>query len=111
SAYDKDLFAVQLAELGFAGEFTRRTLAALGDQFTLLQLRDALARVQNQLGAADPATSQTTTAAILTHALSNYQVRFPAEQTISERVIFPRSPSQSNGIEDARFVLFTKDDG
>jgi predicted GH43/DUF377 family glycosyl hydrolase len=111
STFDKDLFAVQLAELGFAGEFTRRTLAALLDQFTLLQLRGALAMVQNQLGAVDPANSQTTAAAILTHALSNYRVRFPAEQTISERVIFPRSPSQSNGIEDARFVLFTEDDG
>jgi len=29
---------------------------------------------------------------------------------MSERVIFPRSPSQSNGIEDARFVRFQNDD-
>jgi len=30
---------------------------------------------------------------------------------LSERVIFPLSPSEKNGIEDARFVLFTDDDG
>jgi predicted GH43/DUF377 family glycosyl hydrolase len=30
---------------------------------------------------------------------------------LSERVLFPVTPSQSNGIEDARFVLFQNDDG
>jgi hypothetical protein len=39
-------------------------------------------------------------------ARSNYQVAFLPDQSISERIIFPFSPSQSNGIEDARFVCF-----
>jgi predicted GH43/DUF377 family glycosyl hydrolase len=30
---------------------------------------------------------------------------------MSERIIFPVSPNESNGIEDARFVRFTDDDG
>ena len=30
---------------------------------------------------------------------------------MSERVIFPGSPNESNGIEDARFVRFVDDDG
>jgi predicted GH43/DUF377 family glycosyl hydrolase len=34
------------------------------------------------------------------------EVAFKAEEDISERVIFPVLPSQSNGIEDARFVEF-----
>ena len=34
------------------------------------------------------------------------EVFFRAEEDISERVIFPVLPSQSNGIEDARFVEF-----
>lgn len=34
------------------------------------------------------------------------EVAFEAEQDISERVIFPVTMSQSNGIEDARFVAF-----
>lgn len=34
------------------------------------------------------------------------EVVFNAEEDISERVIFPVTQSQSNGIEDARFVLF-----
>ena len=38
------------------------------------------------------------------------EVVFKEEEDISERVIFPITPSQSNGIEDARFVGF-KDNG
>ncbi len=38
------------------------------------------------------------------------EVIFKADEDISERVIFPVTASQSNGIEDARFVEF-KDDG
>jgi predicted GH43/DUF377 family glycosyl hydrolase len=34
------------------------------------------------------------------------EFNFSPEQHISERVIFPVTPSQSNGIEDARFVSF-----
>lgn len=34
------------------------------------------------------------------------EVTFPPEEDISERVIFPLTESQSNGIEDARFVEF-----
>ena len=44
-------------------------------------------------------------------AESNYQVHFPASTAISERIIFPVSPNESNGIEDARFVRFVEDDG
>jgi predicted GH43/DUF377 family glycosyl hydrolase len=44
-------------------------------------------------------------------ASSNYEVQFQPEQRLSERILFPASPSQSNGIEDARFVCFQNDDG
>ena len=37
------------------------------------------------------------------------EVVFQPEQDISERVIFPVTESQSNGIEDARFVQFSDD--
>jgi predicted GH43/DUF377 family glycosyl hydrolase len=38
-------------------------------------------------------------------------VAFSGDGDISERVIFPVTDSQSNGIEDARFVAFAEDDG
>jgi predicted GH43/DUF377 family glycosyl hydrolase len=38
-------------------------------------------------------------------------VRFAPDSRLSERVLFPVTPSQSNGIEDARFVRFQNEDG
>ncbi len=38
-------------------------------------------------------------------------VAFDVDGDISEQVIFPVTDSQSNGIEDARFVAFAEDDG
>jgi len=48
---------------------------------------------------------------ILWLALSHYEIEFSLDTALSERVIFPVSKSEKNGIEDARFVRFTDDDG
>jgi predicted GH43/DUF377 family glycosyl hydrolase len=40
---------------------------------------------------------------------TSIDVAFDADVELSERVIFPVAPSQSNGIEDARFVRFVGD--
>ncbi|KKK77169.1 hypothetical protein LCGC14_2856300, partial [marine sediment metagenome] len=42
---------------------------------------------------------------------SYYDVEFSIDSDISERVLLPISESESRGIEDARFVNFTEDDG
>jgi len=39
-------------------------------------------------------------------ARSNYEIDFSLDSAISERVIFPISDTEKNGIEDARFVRF-----
>jgi len=44
-------------------------------------------------------------------AESNYEIHFSPLTAVSERIIFPASPNESNGIEDARFVRFVDDDG
>ncbi|MBK7713341.1 MAG: glycoside hydrolase family 130 protein [Bacteroidales bacterium] len=44
-------------------------------------------------------------------ALSHYEIDFSLDSAISERVIFPISDTEKNGIEDARFVKFTEDSG
>ncbi len=44
-------------------------------------------------------------------ASSHYEINFSIDSSISERVIFPISQTEINGIEDARFVKFTDDDG
>jgi predicted GH43/DUF377 family glycosyl hydrolase len=44
-------------------------------------------------------------------ALSHYEIEFSLDSAISERVIFPISETEKNGIEDARFVKFTEETG
>ncbi|MBN2511253.1 MAG: glycosidase, partial [Spirochaetales bacterium] len=40
-----------------------------------------------------------------------YAIDFPMTMPVEERVIFPVTSNESNGIEDARFVRFTEHDG
>lgn len=49
--------------------------------------------------------------AILALARANYEIECDPASDISERIIFPYSPAETNGIEDARFVRFVEDDG
>lgn len=42
---------------------------------------------------------------------SNYDCKFSNDTTLTERVLFPISNSESMGMEDARFVLFTNESG
>ncbi len=44
-------------------------------------------------------------------ASSHYEINFSIDSVISERVIFPVSATEQKGIEDARFVKFTYDNG
>ena len=110
ASYEKRLFARKLGELGLAGDFTRQALDGLGDAFTLDELRAAVGRAAERLGARD---QESAGAARKTLALaqSNYEVQFAPDSRLSERVLFPVTPSQSNGIEDARFVHFLNEDG
>src|SRR5882724_8818450 len=108
--YEKPLFERKLYELGLTSPFSRRVLSELLDTFTMEELHKKLEAVLKQVRAKDP-ESETVAKGILLLAQSNYEVQFAAESRLSERVIFPTSPSQRNGIEDARFVLFQNEDG
>ncbi len=41
---------------------------------------------------------------------SHYEIEFSLDTALSERIVFPITYTESNGIEDARFVRFTDDD-
>jgi predicted GH43/DUF377 family glycosyl hydrolase len=110
ASYEKALFERKLYELGLTGAFSRRVLELLPEHFTLTDLRKKLDSTLKQVRAIDP-ESETVSRAIFLLAQSNYEVQFAPDSRVSERVIFPTSPSQSNGIEDARFVLFQNEDG
>lgn len=107
--YSKHLFSTKLDELGAFNEITRMCLDLLPHHFTFEQLEAALIDLDRQ--GVDRAIAFQTTKIIHWLASSNYQTGFPAESDISERVIFPAGPTESHGMEDARFVRFADDDG
>ncbi|MGD0057811.1 MAG: glycoside hydrolase family 130 protein [Verrucomicrobiia bacterium] len=110
TSYEKGLFNRQLHEQGLANDFSREVLQVLGDSFTLPQLRSSVLATVKHLRARDE-ERQSAARKILMLAQSNYEVQFATDTRLSERVLFPTTPSQSNGIEDARFVLFHNEDG
>ena len=109
--YEKGLFGRKLSELGLAGEFTRRVMNKLGESFSLDELRASLQAEQFRLPDGMMEEDQRASQGIWVLARSNYEVQFRPEQQISERILFPATPSQRNGIEDARFVCFQIEDG
>jgi predicted GH43/DUF377 family glycosyl hydrolase len=113
TVYEGPLFRRKLQELGLEGDFTARVLERLGWSFGLKTLRDALtAELQHSSHAhGEAGEDQLRAQSIWMLARSNYEVQFEQAQELSERIIFPSTPSQRNGIEDARFVRFRKDDG
>lgn len=110
ASYEKPLFERKLYELGLTNPFSRRVMTELKDSFTLADLERKLDWVLKQVRVMEP-ESDSVARSILLLAQSNYEVQFAPESRVSERVIFPTSPSASNGIEDARFVLFENEDG
>ena len=108
--YERPLFTRKLFELGISGRYCEHVLAAVGEQFTLADLESAVQRVKRTERVNQD--EQTSTAkAMVTLARSNYEVSYTPEQPLSERVIFPTGPTETNGVEDARFVRFSHDDG
>lgn len=111
AVFDRAVFAARLREIGSlnSGGLATQVLGRLADRFTLTELEAALA----ELGpaSASPAASQHAVHTMHWLAASNYELTFPATSQISQRVIFPAGPAESNGMEDARFVRFEEPDG
>ena len=109
--YEKGLFGRKLVELGLTGEFSYRVMSKVGESFTLEELRVSLQTEQFRLPDGMGREDQNAAQGIWMLARSNYEVQFQPEQELSERILFPATPSQRNGIEDARFVRFQNEDG
>ncbi|MFV1961698.1 MAG: glycoside hydrolase family 130 protein [Acidimicrobiia bacterium] len=107
--YENQVFRTKLAELDELNETARHILDALPATFTLAELEAAIAGLDRQV--TDQSISVLTMRTIHWLASSNYESTFAQESLISERVIFPAGPGESHGMEDARFVRFTNDDG
>ncbi|MFI5040648.1 MAG: glycoside hydrolase family 130 protein [Acidimicrobiales bacterium] len=103
------VFWTQLAGLGAADDTAHLVLDGLGDTFDGASLRDAIAALDARLLSRQ--ASRDVVQRLEWIAANNYRVTFSANSDLSERVLTPMGPSESNGVEDARFVRCVDDDG
>ena len=108
--YDKRTMAVKLREMGFDNAYSSAVLEALAEGFTKSELDRSVLRLRRETMPAPP-EFESTIRCIEWLADSNYEMRFSPKLAMNERVIFPVSANESNGIEDARFVRFVEGDG
>lgn len=108
--YDQQLLRKKIIESGLESDFANKILLQLGNTFSFNELEQVL---ESTLLLSKFSSEKNRAAAqeILSICSSEYEIRYRADLPLSERIIFPRSPAESNGIEDARFVKFQDDDG
>jgi predicted GH43/DUF377 family glycosyl hydrolase len=107
--YDKAVFRGKLREIHAHDDIVATVLDALPESFTLEELEREIAKVDASRGPSSEVARATRTIHWL--ASSNYESSFATDAPISERVLFPAGPTESHGMEDARFVRFTREDG
>jgi predicted GH43/DUF377 family glycosyl hydrolase len=103
------MFRARLNEMDAFDEMAGLVIDPLPDRFELDQLEAAIATVEDERGLRR--LSNPTCRTIHWLATSNNVLVFEPESSLSERVIFAGSAIESHGLEDARFVRFTDDDG
>ncbi|MDP2423642.1 MAG: glycosidase, partial [Bacteroidales bacterium] len=84
-------------------------LENLGDSFTYGELKRAVEETRKTHHLA--VNKELIIDQMMWLAKSHYELEFSLDSAISERVIFPISDTEKKGIEDARFVKFTEDNG
>ena len=92
-----------------AAESERWVLDGLGVRFTAGQLHARLHELESQQDTRRGVPN--TVARFMERASRCYTVEFPRSAPLEERVLTPSCAAESNGVEDARFVRFTGDDG
>lgn len=101
--------AAVLHDAGHPDELTLSVLAALPDSLDAGHLQHALDAEHPDL--LQRAGSRTSVERLRGVVASAYEVCFPDDVTLSQRVLLPFAPEESNGMEDARFVQFVDADG
>ena len=107
--YNKKIFTEKLGviqdhENAISPDFI---LDKLGDTFTFGELMRSLKNANDT----NSMEKELLVNQLMWLASSHYEIDFSIDSAISERVIFPVSKAEQKGIEDARFVKFTDDNG
>ena len=108
--FHKGLFWHKLEELGVVDAIAETILKTLNESFTVDELSQEIGYLRRYAHHRNTEFDRTA-GRLLNLAMSNYEVVYSPDQPLSERIIFPHAPNESNGIEDARFVRFVDDNG
>lgn len=109
SVYDKHTFFKKAASIKLPKNVKNEIAAQLPDSFEYEELKRIIRKFQQTYSENTDILQHLEK--ILWLANSFYEIHFSLDTDISDRVIFPYSDAEKRGIEDARFVRFTDDDG
>jgi len=107
--FDNELFGAKLHEIGAGSALVQEVMGSLSERFSMGDLEERLAWLERSEGFTTEV--QHVTQSMHWLASSNYELSFAEGSDLSQRVLFPSGPSESNGMEDARLVRFTEPDG
>ncbi len=107
--YEKAKFTSKLREMQIMhDDIVEQVMKKLPDRFIYGDLKARIVECSRKPGLSF--TQKKVLEEINWLANAHYEITFSLDTAICERVIFPVSYSESNGIEDARFVRFVDDD-
>ncbi len=107
--YQKEQFLGKLEDMNVDDVIVNTIMEKLKPQFDYNELNSAIESTIREINPSD--YQRSIIEQITWLADSHYSITFSYDTSISERVIFPIASAESNGIEDARFVKFTEDNG
>ena len=105
----RDLLAAGLTEVDCDNEITATVLDALPERYDEATFERVLGDLPPDL------LSRSTGLGTLEHLrrtnAASYATTFPADTALHQRVLWPATPAESNGMEDPRFVRFFDESG
>jgi len=105
--YEKKKFVERLQSRSIPEKIIHEVTDSLAETFSYRQLEESVEKYSTEHNK----ENQNFLMRLLWSANVYHEINFSYDTNISERVIFPVTSAESNGIEDARFVRFIDDDG
>ncbi len=88
------------------------SLRSVGEgHISSIVFREGILDNKNNLSLEEPGRHVSSPGEVISSPGSEYEIIYSKEIPLSERIIFPYSPAESNGVEDARFVQFYDESG
>lgn len=106
---NKKAFKELLSHYPFPDEICTDILSQLNDTFSYKEIESIMKNALQHV--ATGMVKNKLKYDILSLVNTSYELHFVKESLLSERVIFPVTFTEKNGIEDARFIKFTAEDG